>query len=320
MLRRSLFALAAAGAALGLLSCSGSSTPPPPPADNGTTYKPLKGDEVEHLKIVLSSVFPRGWEIVAIYSATPPEEKYLKKYLVKVYSPLDHAVYNRYVWLTNDGKVLFTYGYLVRGSGAYPIIPKEAKEYPLENVGWILDIERIAIEGNLPLTLTGGKRTVYLVWNPYCKECFEKWKEILETAKREHLSVKLIPYHNVYYPLDNLYALIYLLYRAQNEGLLTVLNSYYSSAKSFEDFLQRVKRDTYAHLGEIPKDTFNRLGYYLKQIYTVLGQAKVYVVPTTVWVVDINPQLGMAKGYVYVGRIELFPPEVKNKGENPEGR
>ena len=319
MFKRSLFALFGV-AALFMVACGGQSNPPPPPPDNGTSYQPLEGQEGEHLKRVLSSVFPKGWQIVALYRATPSEEKYLNKYLVKVYSPLDHAVYNRYIWLTSDGKVLFTYGYLIGGNSAYPIIPKEAKEYPLENVGWILDIERIAVEANMPLTLTAGKKTVYLVWNPYCKVCFARWKEVLETAKRENLSIKLIPYHNVYYPLDNLYALIYLLYRAQNEGLYSVLNSYYSSSKSFEEFLERVKRDTYAHLGEIPKDTFNRLGYYLKQIYTVLGQAKVYVVPTTVWVVDINPQLGMAKGYVYVGQIELSPPEVGNKKETPEGK
>ncbi len=292
-----------------LASCGSESTPPPPPAENGTSYQPLKGEEAKHLKEVLNSVFPKGWEIVGVYKATPSEEKYLNKYLVKVYSPIDHAVFNRYVWLTSDGKVLFTYGYLVRGNAAYPIIPKEAKEYPLENVGWILDVERIAIEGNLPLTLTEGKKTVYIVWSPFCKVCFDRWKELLETAKRENLSIKLIPYHNPYYPIDNLYALIYLLYRAQNEGLYAVLNSYYSSAQNFEDFLERLKRDTYAHLGEIPKKTYNNLGYYLKQIYTVLGQAKVYVVPTTVWVVSVNPQLGLAKGYVYAGRIELKPPK-----------
>jgi len=267
--------------------------------------QPLKGKEKEKITSIVEAVFPKTWKVLSIYRVEPSEEKYLRKYLIRVYSEYDHVIYNRFIWFTDDGKVLFTYGYLVGNKTVSPIIPPKGKEYPLENVGWILDIERIVYGANLPTTLTVGKKTVYLVWNPYCKVCFDRWKDILETAQREKITLKLIPYHNVYYPIDNLYMLIYILYKAQAEGLASVLNKYYSSAKSFDDFIGNLKRDAYAFLPKIPKDDYNEIGYALKQISQTLNVAKIFVVPTTVWVKKVNTQLGTASGYVYVGEIKL---------------
>ena len=261
--------------------------------------------EAEKLKRALNAIVPKNWQIVDIFKVTPSEEPYLKKFLVRLYSPYNHALFNRFVWLTNDGKVLFLSAYLLGEDTVTPLSPPKAKEYPLENVGWILDLERILYTYNIPSLLVRGKKTLYLVWNPFCRECFNRWKDIVETAKREKLSIKLIPYHNVYYPTDNLYMLIYLLYRAQREGLYTVLNAYYSSSKNFEEFLQKLKRDAYSHLGQIPRKDYNTLGFALKEIYKVLYQAKVFSVPTTVKVVEIKTELGLAKGYVYVGEIRL---------------
>jgi thiol-disulfide isomerase/thioredoxin len=294
--------------ALILFSCGEENSPLPPPQAQNETYTPLKGEEKDFLKKVLSSVFPPSWEILDIYLVTPSEDKDLKKYLVRFYSPMDHAVYSRYLWFSPEGELLFTYAYKVQGERAYPLIPPKGKEYPLENISWVLDFERVAFSANLPVTLTvGNKGTIYLVWNPYCKVCYQKWQEILKDAKEKGLTVKLIPYHNVYYPLDNLYMLIYILYSAQKEGLPAVLERYYSQSKDFNEFLERLKKDTYANLGRIPKEEYNSIGFALKQIYQVLAQAKIFTVPTTVKLVEINDRLGLAKGYVYVGEIRIEP-------------
>ena len=264
-----------------------------------------KGEDLERLKETFKAILPQGWEILDIYSVEPSEEKYLKKYLVRLYAPYYHAVFNKFVWLTNDNKVLFLNGYLSGSNSVSPIVPPKEKEYPLENVSWILDIERILFTYNIPSQLTNGKNVVYIVWNPFCKSCFENWKNVIEEAKRENLAVKLIPYHSVYYPIDNLYALIYILYRAQKEGLLTVLNSYYANSKSFEEFLEKLKEDAYANLKSIPKKEYNTLGFALKEINKILYQAKVFAVPTSVKVVEIKTELGLAKGYVYTGVLKL---------------
>ncbi len=284
-----------------------SSSPLPPPKAQNENYTPLKGEEREFLEKVLKSVFPPSWEVLDIYSVTPSEDKNLKKYLVRFYSQVDHAVFSRYLWFSPKGEVLFTYAYKVSGEKAYPLIPPKGKEYPLENIGWVLDFERIAFSANLPVTLTKGTQTVYLVWNPYCKICYQKWKEILKTAREKSVTLKIIPYHNVYYPLDNLYMLIYILYKAQKEGLLSVLENYYGNSKDFNDFLEKLKKDTLANLGKIPKDDYNSIGFALKQIYQVLAQAKVFAVPTTVRLVEVKTRLGLAKGYVYVGELKIEP-------------
>jgi hypothetical protein len=270
------------------------------------TVKPLSDKEKERVTSIVSTIFPKTWKVIDIFKVEPSEERYLKKYLVKVYSEYEHAIYNRYIWFTDDGKVLFTQGYLVGNKTVSPIIPPKAKEYPLENIGWILDIERIVYSANLPTTLTVGKKTVYIVWNPYCRVCFEKWKEILDTAQKEHLTLKLISYHNVYYPIDNLYMLIYILYKAQREGLASVLNEYYNSYQKFEDFIEALKKDAYANLPKIPKNDYNNIGYALKQISQTLGVARIFIVPTTIRLEKVNTQLGTASGYVYVGEVKLI--------------
>jgi len=264
-----------------------------------------KEEDLKKLRGVFKAILPKDWEILDIFSVQPSEEKYLKKYLLRVYSPYYHAVFNRFVWLTADGKVLFLNGYLLGEGAVSPIVPPKEKEYPIENVSWILDVERILFSYNLPSQLTNGKRVVYIVWNPFCKVCYENWQSLIEEAKRKKVALKLIPYHNVYYPIDNLYALIYLLYRSQKEGLLTVLNSYYTDSKSFEDFLEKLKKDAYANLKTIPKKEFNTLGYALKEINKILYQAKVFSVPTTVEVIEIKSELGLAKGYVYIGELKI---------------
>lgn len=264
-----------------------------------------KEEDLEKLKNTFKAILPQDWQILDIYSVEPSEEKYLKKYLIRVYSPYYHAVFNRFVWLTNDDKVLFLNGYLLGQNSVFPIVPPKEKEYPLENVSWILDIERILFTYNIPAQLTNGKKVVYIVWNPFCKSCFENWKNLIEEAKRENLAIKLIPYHSVYYPIDNLYMLIYILYRAQKEGLLTVLNSYYTNSKSFEEFLEKLKKEAYANLKSIPKKEYNTLGFALKEINKILYQAKVFAVPTTVKVVKVETDLGLAKGYVYTGVLKL---------------
>ncbi len=266
--------------------------------------QPLEEKEKEKLLSLVKAILPQSWEILDIYKV-PSEEKFLKKYLLKVYSQYEHAILYRFLWLTDDGKLLFPTAYGVEGNKVSLILPAKEKEYPLENLRWVLDIERIAIMGNLPITLTEGKNIVYLVWNPYCKVCFQRWKEIIQTARANNISIKLIPYHNIYYPLDNLYMIIYLLWKAQNEGLYAVLDKYYSSSKSFEEFIKKLKEDTFASFSQIPKDTYNTLGYSIQQINKILSQAKIFVVPTTVKVVHTNPTVGLAEGYVYVGLIKL---------------
>lgn len=279
---------------------------PPPKAPN-ESYIPLKGEEREFQEKILRSVFPPSWEVLDIYLVIPSEDKDLKKYLVRFYSQVDHAVFRRYLWFSPKGEVLFTSAYKVDGEKAYPLIPPKGKEYPLENVTWVLDFERIAFSANLPVSLTKGRETVYLVWNPYCKVCYQKWKEILKNAREKSVTLKIIPYHNLYYPLDNPYMLLYILYRSQKEGLLSVLENYYENSKDFNDFLERLKRDTFANLGKIPKENYNSLGFALKQIYQVLAQAKVFTVPTTVRLIEVKTRLGLAKGYVYVGELKIDP-------------
>ena len=267
--------------------------------------KPLEGKEREKITSIVKTVLPPSWELLDIYKVPKAEEKFLRKYLVRVYSPYQHAVFNKFVWFTEDGKLLFTQTYKVGDRKVSLIVPAKEKEHPLENITWVLDVERIAINANLPLSLTSGKRTVYLVWNPYCKICFQKWKDILKTAREEGLTLKIIPYHNVYYPIDNLYALIYLLWKAQNGGLLNVLNDYYTRYKSFNEFLNNLKEETFKNLGEVPKDSYNNIGFALKQISQTLAAAKIFVVPTTVEVKGKNPVMQLVKGYVYVGEIKL---------------
>ena len=282
-----------------------SSSPLPPPKAQNENYTPLKGEEREFLEKLLKSVFPPSWEILDIYSVTPSEDKNLKKYLVRFYSQVDHAVFSRYLWFSPKGEVLFTYAYKVSGEKAYPLIPPKGKEYPLENIGWVLDFERIAFSVNLPVTLTKGTQTVYLVWNPYCKVCYQKWKEILKTSKEKSVTLKIIPYHNVYYPIDNLYMLIYLLWKAQNEGLINVLNEYYTKAENYEKFLELLKEDTLKNLKSVPKDSYNNIGFALKQISQTLAVSKIFVVPTTVEIKETDRLMRLVKGYVYVGDIKL---------------
>ncbi len=275
----------------------------------GSKVKPLEEKEKKELKGILEAVFPKGWEVIGLFEVQPSEESFLRKFLVKVYSPYEHVIWNRFVWLTSDGKLLFTKTYLVGDNSVGPIVPKKDREYPLESLRWVLDIERVAFDGNLPISLTKGKRIVYLVWNPYCKTCFQEWKEMLKKAKENEVSVRLIPYHGVYYPMDNLYMLIYLLWKAQNEGLYAVLDGYYSSAKSFEDFLSRLKEETFQNLNGIPEKTFNNIGFQLKQISKILETAKIFVVPTSVLVEKVEPKLGLAEGYVIVGQITFSLPK-----------
>jgi hypothetical protein len=267
----------------------------------------LPGKEKEHVEALVKAIFPQGWKVIEVFGIKTSEEPYLKKYLAVVYNPYQHAVFYRFIWITTDGKYLTANLYRINKGSVDLILPKKAVEHPLEDLRWLLDIERIALSQNLPLTLTEGKRYVYIVWNPYCESCFNCWKELVRTAKKERLGIKIIPYHNVYYPLDNLYMLIYILHRAKSEGLFTVLNGYYSNSKSFTDFLQRLKRDAFANLSKIPKKEFNDIGYSLEAISKDLKAAKVLVVPTTVWVKNINPSTGSASGYVYVGSITLKP-------------
>ncbi|NPB05941.1 MAG: hypothetical protein GXO08_06160 [Aquificae bacterium] len=306
-----LLSAALAGALL-LASCGGKVEYEPSQLrqEVGTSVKPLEGKEREKLEAVLRAVFPPGWRILDLFAVPSAEKPYLKKYLVKVYSPYEHVVWNRFVWTTAEGDLLFTKTYRVANETVALILPKKEKEYPLESLRWILDVERIAVGGNLPLTLTPGQRPVYLVWNPYCKPCFDRWKELIEEALRKKVSLKLVPYHGVYYPLDNLYALVYLLWKAQSTGnLYSVLNEYYSSAEDFEDFLTRLKEDAFRGLSEVPKEEFNRIGFLLKEVSKVVEGAKVLVVPTSVLVQNVEPKLGLAEGFVVVGRVVLELPE-----------
>jgi len=270
----------------------------------GSKLFPLKGEEETKLKNIIRALYPEEWKIVGLFGVKQSEENFFKKYLVAVYNPYQHVVFYRFIWLTEDGKYLSTTLYRIGNNTVELILPKKDKEYPLENLRWLLDVERIVLSANLPQTLLKGKKYIYLVWNPYCESCYNRWRDIIKEATQMGLGIKIIPYHNIYYPLDNLYMLIYLLYRAQSEGLYTVLNNYYS-APSFEAFLNQLKKDMYVHLKDIPKERFNSIGFALQQINKVLKQAKILVVPTTVQVENIDPTAGLASGYVYVGRIEL---------------
>ena len=276
----------------------------------GDKVEPLETEKENQLKAILNSIFPKGWKVLKIFKVTTAEEPYLKKYLVKVYSPYEHLILNKFVWLTKDGKILFSTAYQIEANRVSVIVPKHSKEYPIESLRWILDVERIALEGNLPITLTKGSKVVYLVWNPYCKKCFDRWKDIVTKAQQLNVSIKLIPYHNVYYPIDNLYMLIFLLWKAQNDGLFNVVNNYYSQSGNFEDFLSRLKKDAFTYIGKIPKNAFNSIGFSLKEISQTLQVAKIYVVPTTVLVKKINPTIGLAEGYVLVNKITFKEPKM----------
>jgi len=263
----------------------------------------LKGKEKERLERVAKAIFPAEWKVIGVFGVEGGEEGF-KKYLVAVYSPYQHAVYYRFIWITEDGRYLTTALYRLGENKVSLIVPAKEKEHPLESLRWILDFERIAMAHNLPVVLTPGERTLYLVWNPYCESCFKRWKEILKTAEEKRISIKLIPYHGTYYPWDNLYLLIYVLNEASAVGLFEVLNRYYS-AESFDEFMQRLKNDAFAAVGKIPKERFNEIGAALKSINKVLTQAKILVVPTTVRVVSVDPTAGLASGYVFVGEIKL---------------
>lgn len=275
----------------------------------GASVQSLSPQKEERLKAILKSIYPNKWQILGIFKIQQNEEKFFKKYLVKVYSPYEHVIWNKFIWFTKDGKLLTPILYKIENNNIDLITPKKEKEYPLESLRWILDVERISLEGNIPISLTQGRNIVYLIWNPYCKKCFENWKELVKEAKKRNIAIKLIPYHNIYYPIDNLYMLIYLLWKAQNEGLYSILDKYYSNSQSFEDFLDKLKRETYANLGKIPKDSFNNLGYALKEISNTLQGAYIYIVPTSVILTKVNPTVGLAEGYVLVNQIKLEKPK-----------
>jgi len=270
-----------------------------------TELRPLEGNKKKQITAIVKVILPQNWELLEIYEIPKAEKDYLKKYLIRVYSPYQHAVFNKFIWFTKDGELLFSQTYKVEKGKVSLIVPAKEKEYPLENITWVSDIERIALNANLPITLTEGKKTIYLVWNPYCKTCFQQWKEILKTAQEKGLTVKLIPYHNVYYPLDNLYALIYILWKAQNEGLFNVLNGYYTKFQSFDDFLSNLKEEAFKNLKKVPKDSYNNIGLALKQISQTLAVSKIFVVPTTVEIKETDKLMQLVKGYVYVGQIKL---------------
>jgi thiol-disulfide isomerase/thioredoxin len=270
-----------------------------------TELKPLEGKEKQQITAVVKAIIPQSWELLEIYKVPKAEKDYLKKYLIRVYSPYQHAVFNKFVWFTKDGELLFSQTYKVENRKVSLIVPVKEKEYPLENISWVSDVERVALNSNLPITLTEGKKTIYIVWNPYCKTCFQKWKDILKAAQEKNLTVKLIPYHNVYYPIDNLYALIYIFWRAQNEGLFNVLNGYYTRFQSFDDFLNSLKEEAFKKLKNVPRESYNNIGFALKQISKTLAVSKIFVVPTTVEIKETDKLMQLVKGYVYVGEIKL---------------
>lgn len=275
----------------------------------GASIQAIPSSKEKHLKALLRSIFPDKWQILGVFKVSQSETKYFEKYLVKVYSPYDHVIWNKFIWITKNGKLLTPIFYLVSNKTVSLIVPKKEKEIPLESIRWILNVERIALEGDIPISLTSGKKVVYLIWNPYCKLCFNNWKNIIKKARSKNIAIKLIPYHNVYYPLDNLYMLIYLLWQAQNEGLYAVLNKYYSASKSFEDFLENLKKETYTNLGKIPKTTFNSLGFSLREIAKTLQESYIYIAPTTVLLTKINPTVGLAEGYILVNQISFKIPK-----------
>ena len=270
----------------------------------GSKLIELNGKEENHLKSLISALYPQKWKIIKIFGVKGNVSDF-KRYLVAVYNPYQHAVFYNFVWITKDGRYLTTNLYKVENNTLSLIVPKKTVDYPLEDISWILNINRIIYAQNLPLQLTNGKNVVYLVWNPYCVKCFERWSEIVQQAKRNNLSIVLLPYHNIYYPQDNIYMLLYLLWKAQNQGLYSVLNEYYSNSKSFEDFIKKLKEDTYKGLAKIPKQEFNNLGYSIENISKILNNAKIYTVPTTIVVKDIDKINSLASGYIYVNKINL---------------
>jgi len=151
----------------------------------------LQPEEKKRLVGILNAVFPNKWKILGIFKVSESEEPFLKKYLVKVYSPYEHIIWNKFVWFSKDGKLLIPTTYFVSKESVNLIVPKKEKEFPLESLRWILDVERIALEGNIPITLTNGKRIVYIIWNPYCKICFKQWNKILKLAREKNVSLNI---------------------------------------------------------------------------------------------------------------------------------
>ena len=267
--------------------------------------KPLSGDESVFLRSIVKSIFPSEWKILNIYEAGKEDNINSKRYLLEIYIPNLHLIRRNFIWLTFDNKTLITQLYHIEKGKVVLIKPQREVSYPLENLRWILDIERILITANFPTEIISqGNKTLYLVWNIYCKACYSQWKQLLKYAKEKGFRLKIIPFHSFYYPQDNLYSLIYILWKAQNVGSLEeVLKEYYSSASNFEEFLKRIKTNAYGNLTKINPKTFNEIGFYLEQLGKVLNQAKIFVVPTSIEVVKVSPNIGVAEGYIYIGKL-----------------
>jgi hypothetical protein len=99
--------------------------------------------------------------------------------------------------------------------------------------------------------------------------------------------------------------MVYLLWRAQREGLLTVLNDYYSKDDNFEDFIKRLKLDTYRYLKDIDKNSYNNFGYSIEAISKILERGKVFYIPTTIKVEKVDKVNSFASGYIFVNQIKL---------------
>ncbi len=274
----------------------------------GVKLSNLTTTNEKNLKNLFAVVYPKSWKIIKIFKVLN-NNTYFKQYLVVVYSPEQHAVFYNYLWLTKDNKFLIPNLYKIENQEVYALLPKKRIEYPLEDISWILNINRIIFSQNLPLSLTKGSRTVYLIWNPYCQKCYENWKKLLKIATERKLNVMLIPYHSIYYPLDNLYSMIYILWRAQKEGLLSVLDKYYSSAGNFEEFLDKLKTDTYSSFRDIPKEYYNNVGYAIESIDKILELHNIFYVPTTIWIDKVDKINSIAQGYIYVNQIRLNKPD-----------
>jgi len=270
----------------------------------GNSLEELSSEDESKVVSILKPLYPKDWKILKVFRVKEGIKEF-NQFLVAVYSPEQHAVFYNFVWFTKDGKFLITSLYKVEETKVLAILPKKKVDYPLEDISWILEINRIIYAQNLPLILTKGQKIIYLVWNPYCKQCYEKWKNILKKAQEKNISIILIPYHSIYYPLDNIYMMVYLLWRAQREGLLTVLNDYYSKSNNFEDFIKQLKLDTYRYLKDMDKNSYNNFGYSIEAISKILERGKVFYIPTTIKVDKVDKVNSFASGYIFVNQIKL---------------